>query len=59
MSVIGLCKNCEHLRTKTVGHVSSRSYCNLSKGEYGKKLGVIPWADKQHPKCPLKEGNTK
>jgi len=53
-----LCKDCPHCRTKIVGFVSTRSFCMLSKGSEaaGTKLGVIPWASKPHPKCPLPKG---
>src|SRR5690606_18305495 len=49
-----LCSECKHLKTKKVGYVSSRSYCGLvgDKGKNG--IGVHPWLNKPHPKCPLK-----
>lgn len=49
-----LCKDCKHLKEKRVGHVSARCWCNASPGKVGKKLGVHPWIEKVHPKCPLK-----
>lgn len=50
-----LCKDCNHLKSKQVGYVSSRSWCGISKGSAlnGTKLGVYPWLNKPHPKCPL------
>jgi hypothetical protein len=53
-----LCKDCKYLKSKQVGHVSSRSWCNISKGNAlkGTKMGIHPWSDKEHPKCPLKGG---
>lgn len=49
-----LCKDCKHLKEKGVGHVSALFWCNASPGKVGKKLGVQPWVEKVHPKCPLK-----
>ena len=54
-----LCVNCIHCKSRMVGIVSSVYWCEISKtGADGKKLGVYPWYDKPHPKCPLnqKEG---
>ena len=56
-----LCKNCKHRRTVMTGYISSRSFCKLAPGNGydGTGLGVHPWYDKPHPKCPLnkkKEG---
>ena len=51
-----LCKDCKYLKSKPVGRMSSRSWCDISKGSSvkGTKLGAFPWATKEHPKCPLK-----
>lgn len=49
-----LCKECKHLKEKTVGRVSAVFWCNASDGKAGNKLGVHPWIEKVHPKCPLK-----
>lgn len=51
-----LYRNCEHCRTIRVGFVSTRNYCNASKGSAikGNKLGVRLKIDKVHPKCPLR-----
>ena len=50
-----LCKNCKHRRSVMTGYVSSRSFCKLAPGNGydGTGLGVHPWYDKPHPKCPL------
>lgn len=50
-----LCKDCRHLITRSVGYVSTRSFCGLV-GDKGKEegIGVEPWRDKPHPRCPLK-----
>ena len=50
-----LCKDCSYLKSKPVGRLSARYWCNASKGSSvkGTKLGVFPWATKEHPKCPL------
>lgn len=54
-----LCKNCKHLksvRTGYISHISHRSFCKIAPGDgyEGTGLGVYPWYDKPHPKCPLK-----
>lgn len=51
-----LCRDCKHCKTFRVGCVSTRSYCNASKGSAikGEKLGVRLDYNKVHPKCPLK-----
>ncbi len=51
-----LCKNCKHRRSVMTGHISSRSFCKLASGDgyNGTGLGVEPWRNKPHPKCPLK-----
>jgi len=52
-----LCKNCPHCKSIPArpGAMSIRSWCKLSKGSgySGSALGVYPWANKPHPKCPL------
>ena len=49
-----LCRNCSHCKTVSVGYVSSRSWCKLTGNGYaGKALGVNPWLNTPHPKCPL------
>lgn len=49
-----LCRNCKHCKTARVGYVSSRSWCKLTgDGWNNKAMGVYPWLDKPHPKCPL------
>lgn len=51
-----LCRNCKHCKSARVGYVSSRSWCKLTgDGWNGKAMGVYPWLDKPHPKCPLKK----
>lgn len=51
-----LCKDCKYCKTKYVGCCgSSRSYCDISSGSIAKgtRLGVRPWLNKEHPKCPI------
>ena len=50
-----LCKNCKHLVGVSRGYISTRFYCKLAPGDghNGTGLGVHPWYDKPHPKCPL------
>lgn len=51
-----LCKNCIHCKSKRVGCISYVSWCGISKkGKDGGRLGVNPWLDKPHPKCPLRK----
>lgn len=47
------CPNCKHAKT---GLISERYWCGLTGDGYnGKAMGVYPWKNKPHPKCPLKE----
>ena len=50
-----LCRDCKHLRSKQTGYISHVSFCGIKgdKGE-GKGIGIYPWANKPHPKCPIK-----
>ena len=49
-----LCKNCNKCKGARVGYVSHRYWCSLTgDGWNGKAMGVYPWLDKPHPKCPL------
>lgn len=45
-----LCKNCLHCKSKQTGVVTFRYWCEITK------VGVRPWMEKPHPKCPLKSG---
>lgn len=46
-----LCRDCKHCKTKPVGHVSLRSWCEaLPK----KDRGIHPHLNTVNPKCPLK-----
>ena len=50
-----LCKDCKKCKGTRVGYVSHRYWCSLTgDGFNGKAMGVYPWLDKPHPKCPLK-----
>lgn len=50
-----LCKNCIHCKSKPVGIISYIYWCNISKKEIQRgKLGVQPWRNTPHPKCPIK-----
>ena len=50
-----LCRNCKKCKGTRVGYVSHRYWCSLTgDGWNGKAMGVYPWLDKPHPKCPLK-----
>ena len=56
MKLKRLCKNCIHCKGKQVGDISSVYWCDISKkGSNGQKLGVQPWRDSPHPKCPVKK----
>lgn len=50
-----LCKNCKYLKSKNVGIVSTVYWCG-KVGDFYKNtsIGVYPWKNKPHPKCPLK-----
>lgn len=45
-----LCKDCLHCKSKQTGVVTFRYWCEITK------VGVRPWMEKPHPKCPLKSG---
>ena len=46
-----LCRDCKHCKTKPVGYVASRSWCEaLPK----KDRGIHPHLNTVNPKCPLK-----
>ena len=47
-----LCKNCEFCHIEPVGYVSNRSWCMLS-GDDGFAIGINPWKDRPHKRCPL------
>ena len=60
MKEIKLCKNCEHLKSAKTGYISYRYWCGLTGNGYDNKaLGIRPWIEKPHPKCPLSEGKAK
>lgn len=49
-----LCRDCSKCKGARVGYVSHRYWCSLTGDGYnGKAMGVYPWLDKPHPKCPL------
>lgn len=51
-----LCKNCKHLKSKLSGAMSETYWCGLvGDGYQGTSIGIYPWLNKPHPKCPLKE----
>lgn len=49
-----LCRDCKHCKSKRVGLVSWVHWCDISPGKRDHKLGVHPWIEKPHPKCPIK-----
>ena len=50
-----LCSDCPHLKNAKTGFIGCRYWCGLTgDGRNGKALGVYPWKQKPHPKCPLK-----
>ena len=51
-----LCRDCPNCKSAKTGAISERYWCGLTgDGWNGKALGVYPWKNKPHPKCPLKE----
>lgn len=51
-----LCKDCEYMKSRLSGIVSTSCWCGLvGNGYNGTSIGVFPWLNKPHPKCPLKE----
>lgn len=51
-----LCSECKHMKSKMVGYVSSVHWCGaVGNGHKHTSIGVEPWRQKPHPKCPLKE----
>ena len=51
-----LCRDCPHCKGTRMSYISFRYWCGLTGDGYnGKALGVYPWKNKTHPKCPLKE----
>jgi hypothetical protein len=53
------CKDCKHVKHKKSGAITYSYWCGISKGADGNKLGVYPWINKPHPKCPLKESEVE
>ena len=49
-----LCKNCRHMRSFKTGIVSSAYYCGIA---YDEPVGIYPWIEKPHPRCPLRKGD--
>lgn len=49
-----LCRECKHMKEKPISKISAVFYCNVSKG-----VGVHPWIEKVHPKCPLRINKKK
>ena len=53
-----LCKNCKHLKKIKLGDWSVRVFCGISSGDGVYKrtaLGIMPWKNTVHPKCPLRK----
>ena len=52
-----LCSECKYLAGISRGYISTRFYCKLAPGDGHNRtgLGVHPWYNKPHPKCPLKK----
>mgnify|MGYP000956191735 CR=1 FL=1 len=49
-----LCHNCNYLKSRNVGFVSTVFWCGLvGDGYSGTSIGVQPWIKRPHPKCPL------
>ena len=46
-----LCRDCKHCKTKSVGYVSSRNWCEVLPK---KDRGIHPHLNTVNPKCPLK-----
>ena len=46
-----LCRDCKHCKTKPVGYVASRSWCEVLPK---KDRGIHPHLNTVNPKCPLK-----
>lgn len=50
-----LCKNCPHLKSRLVGDITAVYWCGLVGSGYNHtSIGVQPWIEKPHPKCPLR-----
>lgn len=50
-----LCRDCPNCKSAKTGAVSNRYWCGLTGDGYnGKAIGVYPWKNKPHPKCPMK-----
>lgn len=50
-----LCRDCPNCKSAKTGAVSNRYWCGLTGDGYnGKAMGVYPWKNKPHPKCPMK-----
>ena len=48
-----LCQDCPNCKSAKTGAVSNRYWCGLTGDGYnGKAMGVYPWKNKPHPKCP-------
>ncbi len=54
-SRLRLCKDCPHARCTPGDNFQFRYWCGISDGDgvQGTALGIRPWYDKPHPKCPL------
>lgn len=51
-----LCKDCTYCHGTKVGFVSYRYWCSKTGNGYnGSALGVYPWKNYPHPKCPLQK----
>lgn len=52
-----LCRDCPNCKSAKTGAVSNRYWCGLTGDGYnGKAMGVYPWKNKPHPKCPRRGG---
>ena len=50
-----LCRDCPNCKSAKTGAVSNRYWCGLTGDGYnGKAMGVYPWKNKPHPKCPMR-----
>lgn len=54
-----LCRDCKYMKEINVTRITARYYCNISPGKQGNKLGVHPWINKEHSKCPHKQQEKK
>ena len=48
------CADCPHMKSRSIGYVSTLFWCGLvGNGWHGTSLGIRPWYNRRHPKCHL------